>query len=99
MYVEAFHHVLKYIYMNDRINKRVDNCINTLMKITRDKAFERLIKLTKGKKTERLIDIHKRHLTSKDMTVDSVEQVEDGVWDVTSSHGNDKYKVTMENEV
>ena len=33
------------------------------------------------------------------MTVDSVEQVEDGVWDVTSSHGNDKYRVTMENEV
>ena len=83
MYVEAFHRVLKYIYMNGRINKRVDNCINTLMKITRDKAFERLIKLTKGKKTKRLIDIHKRHLTSKDMTVDSVEQVEHGVWDVT----------------
>ena len=33
------------------------------------------------------------------MTVDSVEQVEYGVWDVTSSHGNDKYRVTMENEV
>ena len=85
--------------MNGRINKRVDNCINTLMKITRDKAFERLIKLTKGKKTKRLIDIHKRHLTSKDMTIDSVEQVKDGVWDVTSSCGNDKYRVTIENEV
>ena len=97
MYDEAFHHVLKYIYMNGRI--RVDNCINTLMKITRDKAFKRLIKLTKGKKTKRLIDIHKRHLTSKDMIVDSIEQVEHGVWDVTSSHGNDKYRVTMENEV
>ena len=48
---------------------------------------------------DRWIDIHKRHLTSKDITVDSVKQVEHGVWDVTSSHGNDNYRVTMENEV
>ena len=75
--------------MNGRINKRVDNCINTLMKITRDKVFEQLIKLTKEKKIKKLIDIHRRHLTSKDITVDSVEQVENGVWDVTS-HGNFK---------
>ena len=69
-----------YGYIPDRINKRVDNCINTLMKITRDKVFEQLIKLTKGK---RLTDIHKRHLTNKDMTIDSVEQVKGGVWDMT----------------
>ena len=54
MSVEAFHCVLKYIYMNGRINKRVDNCINTLMKITRDKVFEQLIKLTKEKKTKKI---------------------------------------------
>ena len=52
MHVEAFHHVLKYIYLNGKVNKRVDNCIHTLLKITRDKNFERIIKLTKGKKNK-----------------------------------------------
>ena len=33
------------------------------------------------------------------MTVDSVEQVENGISDVTSLHGNDKYRMTVENEV
>ena len=43
MYVESFHHVLKYIYMQGKVNncKRVDKCIYTLLKISRDKAFER----------------------------------------------------------
>ena len=60
MYVEAFHHVLKYIYLNGKVNKRVDKCIHTLLKITRDKTFERLIKMTKGKKTKKITEIHKR---------------------------------------
>lgn len=36
--------------------------------------------------------------TKNDRTVDSVEWFKDGVWDVTSPHGNDKYRVTVENE-
>ena len=81
MYIEAFHCV-KYIYMNGKINKRVDNYINLLMKITRDKLFKQLIKLTYGKKTRKLIDIHKSHFNSKDITEDSAEQVEDGMYDI-----------------
>ena len=50
MHVEAFHHVLKYIYLNGKVNKCVDKCIHKLLKISRDKTFERIIKLTKGKK-------------------------------------------------
>ena len=49
MYVEAFHHVLKYIYLKGTVNKRVDKCIHVLMKLARDKGFERLVKLEKGK--------------------------------------------------
>ena len=49
MFVEAFHHVLKYIYFKGRVNKRVDKCVGVLVKIARDKAFERLIKLKKRK--------------------------------------------------
>ena len=53
MYVEAFHRVLKHIYMKGTINKRVDKCIHILMKYERDKAFERVVKLEKGKMTGR----------------------------------------------
>ena len=50
MYAEAFHRVLKYVYLKGTVNKRMDNCIHTLLKYSRDKAFDRLAKLEKGKK-------------------------------------------------
>ena len=53
MYIEAFHHVLKYIYLNEKVNKRVDKSIHTLLKINGDKTFERLINMTKGKKNNK----------------------------------------------
>ena len=40
MYVEAFHHELKNIYLQGKMNRRVDRCVHTLLKITRDKSFE-----------------------------------------------------------
>ena len=39
MYVEAFHRVLKYIYMKGKVNKRLDNCIYILLKLARDKGY------------------------------------------------------------
>ena len=57
MYVEAFHRVLKYVYMKGKVNKRLTKCIFVLMKPVRDKGFERLVKLEKGKNTERIRQI------------------------------------------
>ena len=72
MYVEAFHRVLKHIYMKGTINKRVDKCIHILMKFERDKGFERLVKLEKGKMTGRIEAIVKRHLASENLSVTNV---------------------------
>ena len=99
MYVEAFHHVLKYIYLNGKVNKRVDKCIHTLLKITRDKTFERLIKMTKGKKTKKITEIHKRHLASHEMTMESVIAIQERIWEVKSSRNERKYMVALENLV
>ena len=44
MYVEAFHRVLKYVYMKGKVNKRLDNCLDK----------DRLIKIEKGKNTARI---------------------------------------------
>ena len=49
MHVESFHRLLKYVYMKGKVNKRVDKCLHLLLKIARDKAYERLIKSEKGK--------------------------------------------------
>ena len=54
MYVEAFHRVLKYVYMKGQINKRLDKSLHLLMKLARDKGFERLVKIEKGKNTDRI---------------------------------------------
>ena len=44
--------------------------------------------------------MYRIHLMNKDMTEDSIEQVEDKIWHMTSSsHGDDKYRVPIENEV
>ena len=61
MYVEAFHRVLKYIYMKGRVNKRLDKFLHVLLKLARDKGFERLVKMEKGKYTERISMIKAQH--------------------------------------
>ena len=69
--------------------------MNMLTKIERWQSILITYNTNQRKKTKRLTDIHKRHLISKDMTEDSVEQIKDGI----SSFGDDKYKVIIENEI
>ena len=90
MYVEAFHRLLKHIYMKGTCNKRIDKCIHVLIKLERDKAFERLIKSQKGKISGRLSVIHKRHLASQKLSSSLVNIVDDNTWLVQSSTDKDK---------
>ena len=61
MYSEAFHRVLKVVYLRHQHNRRIDYLIYILLKSARDKAFEQLLKREKGKNTHRICDINKRH--------------------------------------
>lgn len=54
MAVEAFHHSLKICYMEKKQNRRIDRLLHILLKIARDKVFERVIETQKGKMTYRL---------------------------------------------
>lgn len=45
--VEAFHKVLKYIYMKGFANRRVDECLTLPMLYEKNKTFDRLVKLQK----------------------------------------------------
>ena len=62
MFLEAFHRVLKIVYLRHQHNRRINYLIYILLKISRDKAFEQLLKIEKGKATHRICDIHKRHI-------------------------------------
>ena len=59
MYVEAFHHILKYKFLNGKRNKWLDRLIHALMEFLRHKSFDRLIKFEKGKVTGRIAIIQR----------------------------------------
>lgn len=85
MYVEAFHRVLKYVYLKGKVNKRLDKCVGVLLKLARDKGFDRLVKLEKGKNTERITMIRTRHLASLKMPLTLVRETEEyQTWEISS---------------
>ena len=61
MFVEAFHSVLKIVYRHYKQNRRVDVLLVTLLRIPKNKAFERFHKMETGKLTHRVCEINKRH--------------------------------------
>ena len=99
MYIESFHKVLKYVYLKGRANKRIDNLIHILMRLSRDKAFERLCKLEKGKISGRLATIRKRHLASTKIPFRLVTQMSDSCWSVKSADHTQEYTIQNENKV
>ena len=99
MYVESFHGLLKYIYMRGRINKRADKLLHILMKVARDKGFERLCKLEKGKISGRLSLIRKRHFESTRLSHTSVTQINSSQWMVTSSDSTRQYTICEDMKV
>ena len=98
MYVESFHYLLKYIYMKGRMNKRMDKCINILLSLARDKAFERLVKLEKGKISGRIKTIQLRHQASSKLTAQLITESGNSKWLVTSSDKTSDYTVTRQLE-
>ena len=98
MYVEAFHRVLKYVYLKGKVNKRLDKCSGVLLKLARDKGFDRLVKIEKGKITDRIGLIRTRHRTSLKMPTTAMSYTGDGGWKVRSSNNTDVYTVTSASE-
>ncbi|GIY19374.1 hypothetical protein CDAR_414571 [Caerostris darwini] len=47
MYLESFHKVLKHIYLEGKKIKRIDKTLNALLKLTKDKIFERMCNIAR----------------------------------------------------
>ena len=75
-----------YVYLKGRVNKRVDKCIHVLLKLARDKGFERLVKVEKGKSTGRIRMIKERHRSSMKLSLTAVSTTDKvGTWKIQSS--------------
>ena len=59
MHLESFHCLVKVVYFYQKQNRRIDALLSILLKLSRDKAFERLQKLEKGKNSYRVSERHK----------------------------------------
>ena len=89
MFLEAFHRTLKVVYMQQKQNRRVDFLLHTLLKIAKDKIFDRVIKLEKGKFTHRVSEINKRHKSASNighLSKQIVEKNANTCTKVTSTH-------------
>ena len=85
MYAESFHRVLKIVYLQHKQNQRIDCLIHILLKIVRDKAFERLHKLEKGNHTHRTGEINKRHASAVTLlSVATIDCISSDKWRVSS---------------
>ena len=84
MFLESFHRTLKVVYLQHKHNRRIDYLLHTLIKISRDKVFERLTKLEKGKFTHRVSEINKRQKEAEKMKPE-VQDVNDKIWSITSA--------------
>lgn len=93
MYLEAFHHVLKYNFLKGKRNQRVDRLVHGLMEYLRHKTFDRIIKLEKGKITGRLAQIQNRHDASRKLPDELVSEVDSSMWKVKSEIMDNEYTI------
>lgn len=54
MYFEALHKSIKYCYLEGKQCNLLDESINALMLLVKNKSFERPIKITKQKRSSKL---------------------------------------------
>ena len=70
--------------------------MHVLLKLARDKGFERLVKIEKGKNTERINMIRKRHQSSLTLPFSNVNTTDHpDTWEVDSTEEDKRYSVTV----
>lgn len=85
MRLEALHRVIRYCHKEGKRNKRVDRLISLLLKLTRNKIFDRLIRLVKNT-AESAFDreTQTRHDAGAGINQDCVKQAGISQWTVRS---------------
>ena len=82
MFFEAFHRVLKIVYLHHKQNGRVNSLLVALIKIARNAAFERMRKLEMGKNSHRIREIMKLHQSANKLSPTSITLINNKKWKV-----------------
>ncbi|GFS44538.1 uncharacterized protein TNIN_447731 [Trichonephila inaurata madagascariensis] len=91
MHIESMHKTIKYVYLQGKKVKRLDNALFRLMKFVRDRVFDRLISLEKGKISSKISLLRKRHKVGQSLISLCIQNNEE--WSVSSTRGKDIYIV------
>ena len=89
MFLEAFHRVLKMVYLHHKQNRCVDSLLVVLIKIVRNMAFERMRKLEMEKNSHRICEIMKRHQSANKLLSTSITPINNKKWKVNSQNVQD----------
>ena len=99
MHLEAFHRLLKKVYLEGKHNRRLDNLLSILVRVARDKTFEQLNKVHKGKFSYRASELNRRHKKAKDSGVVPTMK-SDTMWEVPSqSNGHALHIVELQDHI
>ena len=94
MFVEAF------LYLHHKQNRRVDVLLVTLLRISRDKAFDWFHKMEKGKVTHRICEINRRHKAAELIQKQNICKIKElktnERWIIASD--TVQYTITQQNE-
>lgn len=94
MVVEAFHRVLKIVYLEHKQNRRIDHLLHILFKINRDLVFNFLRKEEIGKRSHKVCQIQKRHKSAKILHEKGgidIQVIGSDTWKVQSESTSDQY--------
>lgn len=95
MHLEAMHRVLKYCYLDGKRNNRLDKLLVVLMKLVRDKMFDRIVKLYKGGNSRRIKLIQARHKASEGIDRSYITVNEDNETQFKVKSSNDEVQYTV----
>ena len=86
MHLESFHRLLKVVYLQGKQNRRLDHLISIVLKVARDKGFERIQKMHKGKISHRASELNRRHQKAEEMIASGVNHAVKSTtsWEVQS---------------
>lgn len=70
MFLENIHRQMKHEYLGGKTCKRLDEGIYILLKLTRDKSYERMIKISKKARSRKVQEIIKSHNRSEGVKVE-----------------------------
>ena len=98
MYVESFHNQLKTIYLEGKRNRRVDDLLDTLLKMEKNYFLTHFKRSKFQVSSNENIKSQDRHRSSLNIPLNHIALVNQNTFTVISTTGNTIYDIKLKNE-